>query len=412
MSDPYSMTRRTALAWGAAAMAVPALGQAPPRDITLEQDFDELWETLRDRYAFFEEKATDWDRVRALYRPRLAQVGDAEDKWMRLLAAITDELYDAHTHFAEGVAGLPRWPLFDLLVEDSPAGVRVAAIREDSAAADASIRIGDVILSIDDLPFERAAASRMPRSLRRPDPEARRYAINAAVAGNRERERKLKIRSSNGQARDVRLPLKDAPDRPAISHRALDGGLGYIAITSFADAETAKAFDAALAELRGTRGLIIDVRQNGGGDTAVARPIMGRFIKEKRPYAMMRRRSGRGAKLTDPWTEYVDPQGPFTYEEPVVVLQNHWSGSMAEGFPMGMKGIGRAVTVGTKTMGLGAAVFPLRLDRTGVTINYSAEPVYDVHGTPRWKLEPDVRVPDGGDVLDAGILELRRLIGR
>ena len=159
-------------------------------------------------------------------------------------------------------------------------------------------------------------------------------------------------------------------------------------------------------------GLIIDVRQNGGGDTAVARPIMGRFIKERRPYARMRRRSGRGIGLTDPWTEYVDPQGPFTYERPVVVLQNHWSGSMAEGFPMGMKGIGRAVTVGTRAMGLGAAVFPLRLDRTGVTINYSAEPVYDVHGTPRWKLEPDVQVHDGGDILAAGIGEIRRLIGR
>ena len=85
---------------------------------------------------------------------------------------------------------------------------------------------------------------------------------------------------------------------------------------------------------------------------------------------------------------------------------------MAEGFPMGMKGIGRAVTVGTETMGLGAAVFPLRLDRTGVTINYSAEPVYDVEGRPRWKLKPDVPVDPQGDILAAGISELKRLASR
>ena len=66
---------------------------------------------------------------------------------------------------------------------------------------------------------------------------------------------------------------------------------------------------------------------------------------------------------------------------------------MAEGFPMGMKGIGRAVTVGTETMGLGAAVFPLRLDRTGITINYSAEPVYDVEATAFRKFFP---LPDDG----------------
>ena len=402
-------SRRMALATGLSAVAAPALAIAPPKDITLQQDFDELWETIRDRYAYFEEKATDWDRVRAIYLPRLAEVGDDEDKWMRLLGSITDELYDAHTHFAQGVPGLPRWPLSDILAEDSPAGVRVRDRRDGSAAADAGIEVGDLVIAIDGMPFAQAAALRTPRALGRPDPEARWYAINAAVGGNRERDRKLRIRSRGGQVRDLVLPYKAAPNRPAISHRRLDSGFGYIAITTFGDNETPKAFDAALLDLKDSRGLIIDVRENGGGDTAVARPIMGRFIRERRPYALMRRRSGQGIGLTDPWTEYVDPQGPFTYENPVVVLQNHWSASMAEGFPMGMKGIGRARTVGTETMRLGAAVFPLRLDRTGVTVNYSAEPVYAVDGTPRWRLKPDVAAAPGADILAAGVAELRRL---
>lgn len=405
----YAISRRTALATGLAAAAAPAIAIAPPSDITLQQDFDELWETIRDRYAYFEEKATDWDRVRAIYQPWVAQVSDDEDKWNRLLLSVTDELYDAHTHFAQGVPGLPRWPLSDILVEDSSVGVRVRDRRDGSAAADAGIKVGDLVLAIDGMPFAQAAALRMPRALSRPDPEARWYAINAAVGGNRERERKLRIRSKDGQVRDLVLLHKPVPNRPAINHRRLDNGFGYIAITTFGDYDAPKAFDAALLDLKNSPGLIVDVRENGGGDTAVARPIMGRFIKERRPYALMRRRSGKGVALTDPWTEYVDPQGPFTYDRPVVVLQNHWSASMAEGFPMGMKGIGRARTVGTETMRLGAAVFPLRLDRTGVTVNYSAEPVYAVDGTPRWKLKPDVAVAPGADILAAGVAELRRL---
>ena len=404
-----AISRRTALAWSAAALAAPAFGKEPPRDITAEQDFDELWETLRDRYAFFGEKATDWERVRAIYRPRLADVGDDDDKWNRLLLAVTNELYDGHTHFSDPVPGLPRWPLSDLYVEDSSAGVEVKAIRPDSAAEDVGVKVGDVILGIDGLTFAQAVALRMPRALRRPDPEARKYAINAAAGGNRDRERKLRVRTGDGQVRDLLLPFKPFADRPAIIHRRLDNGFGYIAITTFGDNDAPKLFDAALAELKDAPGLILDVRVNGGGDTAVARPIMGRFIKERRPYALMRRRSGQGVALTDPWTEYVDPQGPFTYERPVVVLQSHWSGSMAEGFPMGMKDIGRAVTVGTETMGLGAAVFPLRLDRTGITINYRAEPVYDSHGTPRSKLKPDVPTAPGADILQAGVAELKRL---
>jgi len=123
----------------------------------------------------------------------------------------------------------------------------------------------------------------------------------------------------------------------------------------------------------------------------------------------MRRR--QAAALGEAWTEAVDPRGPFTYAAPVAVLVDHWSGSMAEGFPMGMRGIGRGLIVGTPMMGLGAAVFSLRLDRTGVQAQYSAEPVYDVQDRARWTLKPDVQVPDGKDVLAAGIAALKRQVG-
>jgi len=185
----------------------------------------------------------------------------------------------------------------------------------------------------------------------------------------------------------------------------LDQGIGYIAIHTFADTDVVAAFEKALVEFRECRGLILDVRGNGGGDTAVARPLMGRFIDGSRDYAMMRRREG--ARLGELWMESVQPRGPFTYTRPVVVLVDHWSGSMAEGFPMGMRGIGRASIVGTAMMGLGAAVFSLRLDRTGVQAQYSGEPVYDVRGNPRWRMQPDVAVPEGEDILAAGIKALK-----
>ena len=59
-----------------------------------------------------------------------------------------------------------------------------------------------------------------------------------------------------------------------------------------------------------------------------------------------------------------------------------------------------------------AKVAQATLDRTGLSINYSAEPVYDVKGTPRWKLKPDVPTPPGADILAAGIKELKRLASR
>ena len=62
-------------------------------------------------------------------------------------------------------------------------------------------------------------------------------------------------------------------------------------------------------------------------------------------------------------------------------------------------------------MGLGAAVIPLRLDRTGIAAQYSAEPVYDPQHRPRWLMRPDVAVRDGDDILAAGIRTLRAQLG-
>ena len=400
-------TRRAVCAASLAAFATPARANEPPHDVTLAQDFDEFWSTLGARYCYFADKRTDWDHVRRLYRPQ-ALAAQSADAFAEVVRQVLCELYDAHTHLADAPDGTPRFPLYDLYAERQGAEVRIAAVQDDSAAADAGIRIGDVVVAVDGRPIDEIIAALTPKCLTRPDPGADAYVINSAVAGRRAMPRTMVVRNGD-RVRNVALPLKQRASQADVTFRRLDNGLGYIRIATFANTDAVGAFDAALLALRDSRGLIIDVRDNGGGDTAVGRPIMGRFISDTKPYAHMRRRAGRG--LSAPWTESVDPRGPFTYTAPVVVLCNHWSGSMAEGFPMGMRNIGRARIVGTRMMGLGAAVFQIRLDRTGIEAQYSGEPVYDIHDAPRWRLTPDVETPPGADILAAGVAELQRLLG-
>lgn len=408
MTLPINVSRRAFGAGLVAASVGSAYAVEPPHDTTLAQDFDELWTTLRDRYCFFAEKRTDWDHVRRMYRPQ-ALAAPSYEAFQEITRRVLCELYDAHTHLSDPPGGAPRWPLYDLLAERAGGDVRIAAVQEGSSAADAGVRIGDVVVSVDGVAIETIVADLMPKCLTRPDVEADRYVINVAVAGHTTLPRLMRLRGGDGVERDVALPLKRRPDAPDVESQRLDEQLGYIRIRTFANDSAVEAFDLALRSLEATRGLVIDVRGNGGGDTAVARPIMGRFITETRPYAHMRRRRGRG--LGRPWVETVDPRGPFTYAGKVVVLADHWSGSMAEGFPMGMRTVAGARIVGTRMMGLGAAVFSLRLDRTGIGAQYSAEPVYDVNDQPRWLLAPDVETAPGADILAAGVAELRRIIG-
>lgn len=401
---------RRALLSGALACTVPpAWSRDPASDISFAQDFDEMWRTLAERYCFFGQKTTDWGEVRRVYRP-LAVAAASADDFAHILKRALAELYDAHTTLRNGPDGIARVPPFDLIVGRASGALRVTAVQPESAAADAGIAIGDLVTAIDGVPVDVAVAAAAPRCLRRSDPVADDFVINAVVAGRRATPRRLGIRGAGGAVRDVALPLKQRPSRPDVAHRRLENGIGYVAIRSFADDAVVDAFDVALGELRDAPALLIDVRGNGGGDTAVARPIMGRFITARRPYARMRRRAGAG--LGPAWTEYVEPRGPFTFAAPVVVLCDRWSGSMAEGFPMGMRGLGRARIVGTPMMRLGAAVFPLRLDRTGIDLQYSAEPVYDVDDRPRWEMRPDVELPDGVDILAAGIAEAKRLMAQ
>ncbi|MEQ1539644.1 MAG: S41 family peptidase [Sphingorhabdus sp.] len=405
-----NFSRRTIVTAGISAITIgatltPVLSWAGPRNhgTKIQKDFDSLWRTLRDQYCFFAEKQTDWDKVRALYRPMAAQAASVEE-FTEVVRLVLAELYDAHTHLSPPPVGSPRWPLFDLLVHRREESLEIAAIDEGSAAALAGLSIGDKVVAINGQRITETLDQLRPRCLLRLHEEAEDYSANVAVAGRRGQARQFAIMSKDAKQRTVDLPIYQRVQRPDVEWRRLDNGAGYIVIGSFSDDKVVESFDLALAELRDASGLIIDVQQNGGGDTAVARPIMGRFITSRKPYAMMRRRKGAG--LGSPWIEYVDPRGPFTYERPVVVLTGHWSASMAEGFPMGMRGIGRATVVGTRMMGLGAAVFTKTLKQTGVTFQFSAEPVYDVQNLPRWQMEPDIAVRAGDNILTVAVSEL------
>ncbi len=369
-------------------------------------DFDQLWITLGQRYCYFGEKKTDWTAVRALYRPRARAAGSAES-FAEVIRLVLAELYDAHTHVAKPARGTPYWPPYDLLVEPQAGGARVIAIYEGSAAQDAGILHGDLITRIADERMSVACARYRPKCQIAPDPAAARYAANVAAGGLRGQTRHFEILRRNKHVQ-VDVPEKHYPDLPDIEARPLAGGYGLIVIRSFANDDLISRFDSALQSLSRHRGLIIDVRYNGGGDTAIARPIMGRFIHERRKYALMRRRLGEG--LSAPWSEFVEARGPFTYDKPVVVLCGTWSASMAEGFTMGMRDIGQARIVGTPMMGLGAGVYDITLNRTGLRAQFSAEPVYDVNGVPRSALKPDVMVGAGEDALQVGLAQLERLI--
>ena len=376
-------------------VAAGQIGAEKERSGTFAEDYRQLADFVFENYAFFGTKTVDWDAV-VEHDLELARTAEDVDEFIAIAERSLDELYDPHSHLGTHRSSSWRLPAHDLWAKLHQGEARVVEVRAGSAAAAADVLVGMVVIEIDGLPTAEALAERMPRFLREPDSAAEAWALLSALSGRRDRNRVLKVRLEDGS--ESRITIADSThSAPRVDdiRATRQGDFLLVRITNFGEPRIVATFDQYLEEHRGVRGLLFDVRDNSGGDTAIARPIMGRLIDERQAYAWMARRQGK--ELGSRWQEFVEARGPWTFEGPVVVIVNHWSTSMAEGFAMGLDGMQRATVVGTRMAGLGAAIGRVTLEHTGIAVQISTEPVYHLNGSPREEFVPAVLVEARSD---------------
>src|SRR5207253_7494945 len=130
-------------------------------------DFDFMWSSLRDNYTYFDKKETDWNRVRQLYRPMLADV-KTRSEFVSLLERVLDELYDNHTSLNTNLKTSPRLVPsgLDLWAEWRQGRAVITQLRHGFSAEQAGLKVGMEIVSINGSPVEEAVARRLPQSLK------------------------------------------------------------------------------------------------------------------------------------------------------------------------------------------------------------------------------------------------------
>jgi C-terminal processing protease CtpA/Prc len=399
----------------------PAAAQSAYAAELYAEDFDVMWRQVADRYAYLSERKTDWEKVAAIYRPR-AHAARSPAEFVGVLEGALEELYDAHAHLNTNTASSPRLVPSgaDVWAEWRNARAVIVEVRPSSPASRAGLQPGMTVLSFNGMVIDEVVRARLGRSLREADRTAMNWALRAVLAGRRDQPRRLEV--LDGGVRRV-ISLDDAArqeTRGLLEHRRLGGDVGYIRIAnSLGDFALAAAFDAALAELRDTKGLVLDLRDTpSGGNTTVARSIMGRFVDREMPYqkhSIPAEEREYGTKRS--WLELVSPRGPFVYRAPVVVLVSHWTGSMGEGIAIGFDAMRRAKIVGTRMAGLEGATSTITLPHTRIGVTFPTERLFHVDGTPREAFVPPVLVDltdpkhRGDDpILDAGLRALREAL--
>ncbi len=394
-------------------------------------DFATFVQDFTDNYAYLDRAQRPWLSWTERYH---AAVQDAQspESYAAAIEAALDEIHDFH---AEVRAHNPhRWlpvPTFaDLWAKEDAGVAAVLAVRHGSDAERAGIKVGDHLTSVGNQPLAAAMAARLTASVDNRDAQAREWALLSLLAGRADEARQFTVRAHDGTERSVTLPLERHFERPAgaLASGQLAGGIGWIRFNnSIGEISTVAAFDRALEQLRAAPGLIIDLRDvPSGGDSSVALGIMGRLVKSMLPYQHHRIPNYGQPDIERNWFEYVAPRGPFSYDAPVVVLVDHWTGSMGEGMAIGLDAMGRALVVGTPMAHLAGAVSDFTLPRTGIDVAFATEQLYHVNGKPRQEWLPPVLLPDtapdaasgaaSGAAADAvmarGVAELQRLIAR
>ena len=204
---------------------------------------------------------------------------------------------------------------------------------ENMPAANAGLRKGDLILSIDDLSMEGKTTQFVSDHLR----------------GDAGTTFMIKIRRpSTGKIMKLKI-TRGAIKMPAVPYYGLlDNGIGYINLNQFTE-DCSKDFRRAFVEMKknGMQKLIVDLRNNGGGLESEAVNIVNIFVPKD---VTIVSNHGKVKRLD---RDYKTTAEPIDTVIPIVVLVNNNTASSSEITAGALQDLDRAVIMGTRTYGKG-----------------------------------------------------------
>lgn len=394
-------------------------------ELTYAEAFDELVDKLSKEYPFTELKNLDWDQIHADLRPQFEEADAKQDAdlYRRALRDFAWSIPDGHINGPQ---------LIDEFLEETSGGLGIAVRELDdgrvlvnfltpgSPAAEAGIELGAEILEINDLPIADALQQTRPFSApfstehfkrlqqlryvtRFPldtevaitylNPESNAPAT-ASLTTVREPE-SFQFSSLNAGKDGFELPVE---------YELLPGSnYAYVKINSFFDNEllTIQVWERMLRTIndRNVPGLIVDMRQNGGGSGFLADQMAAYFFQEPLKLGntgKYDKESGEFFFDSRSEEKFILPAEELRYDGPVALLIGPNCASACEFFSYDMTLQDRAAIVGQyPTAGLGGSVDQLKMPENEIfqfTIGRAVDPEGNIHiegkGVP-----PTIRVP-------------------
>jgi carboxyl-terminal processing protease len=348
-----------------------------------------VWSEARHAFPFFDRvPGLDWDAKVQEYIPKVVAAPDVES-YYKLLMELAALLHDGHTAVA------PPWgpfkpgtdapPVETQVVEDRFVVARTGDTDELRAAR---VVPGVEIVAVDGVPVRSYYRDHVLRYNSRGTKQAD-EAINLydLLTGPKDSKVTLAVRDVDGTRRTVAV-TRDSADRtgarflcrllrwytvePVLESRLLPDGILYVKIANFDNEELGGKFAALVDSLdpATTRGMVVDLRYNPGGNSSIAAAVTSSLIDRPIPSFVTRVphyvAADRAWGNEQPWTEVkyeIAPREGKRYLGPVVVLTGPATYSSAEDFIVPLHCAKRVTLVGEQTAG--STGNPLRVPLPG-----------------------------------------------
>lgn len=315
--------------------------------------FDVAWGTMRERFYDGEFNGLDWDATREKYRAAAGACAGTRE-FETVVNMMLGELNASHMGFRASRGGGGRFARrggsgrsrtwqpstvhlgvrFDLS-RDEP-GLMVTEVIPGGPAEKGKtrLRVGDVITAIDGVPVD--TKTDLTTVLNRTTDHDYRLAVTNAKG----KKRSIRFRATTTRSVRRLLYEKMLADGRDKTDTLSKGRLGYLHIAGM-NWSSFERFEAELYAVGyGKEGLVIDVRDNGGGSTT---DHLLTVLCQPRHAITVPRRGGRGYPQ--------DRRVYATWHKPIIVLCNQNSYSNAEIFSHAVKNLGRGKLVGVQTAG-------------------------------------------------------------
>lgn len=323
--------------------------------------FDDVWQTVNDRYYDPNLNGVDWLTQRAIFRA-LAAEATSNQKFYAVLRQMISLLSDLHTRVYAPEEKFdwqtPRYVGIGISLREIEGLPTVFQVEPESEPARAGMRPGDIIVSLDGQPAlpmlqerlrERAGASTLQA--------ARLRAIASLLEGIPGTEVATKWRNAVDNERIASFQRNWHQRTPGLHISRTRGRHAVVEIEAFTE-RVAREFAAALkGKLRGVRGVVLDLRNNGGGDAQVMTNMAAAFLPRGKPLGQFTDRfGGLAIELVTSSALTADAGYGAFANAPLAVLTSERTSSAAEIFVAALREAKRAVIVGTETCGCVLAI--------------------------------------------------------